>query len=219
MFKMAKPMKVYNADGTPNKKGSVTKYIETTLFVGPNNQWTWMYVANLGHEDLILGMPWLWATNPIIDWKKGTLKLKPWKFWIQKQTRGKPIVKDEPEPMQVWEVLPDDLPFVIEEIGCPPEDAASPFIHIWQQRNEKEEQTPMLQFLATENGYVDEIPKTFQTKEDLELIIWYMSTGFEMAPPVISDQPKAEQKGLVRQIGQFGQGKGRWIIWNARLNL
>jgi len=34
-----------------------------------------MDVCNLGKTEVILGMPWLQAHNPEIDWKKGEVKM------------------------------------------------------------------------------------------------------------------------------------------------
>lgn len=44
-----------------------------------DNQERWMdfLITNLGGEDIILGLPWLWKVNPEIDWEKGRLSVKP----------------------------------------------------------------------------------------------------------------------------------------------
>ena len=53
-----------------------------------------MDICKLGRKKVILGMPWLAAHNPEIDWEKGEVKMTrcpPWcaitpasKFWLNK---------------------------------------------------------------------------------------------------------------------------------------
>ena len=57
-------------DGTANKGGHITHYID--LEFQQNNEWTShiqrFYLADLGTDDLILGYPWMAATQPQLNW-------------------------------------------------------------------------------------------------------------------------------------------------------
>ena len=46
-------------------------------------------VCNLGRTDVILGMPWLAAHNPEIDWEKGEVKITRCPPWCGKDNRNK----------------------------------------------------------------------------------------------------------------------------------
>jgi hypothetical protein len=71
---LKKPIKVYNVDGTPNKQGTITQYVELDVEIHKRKQRHRFYITGLGNHLVILGFTWLERMNPIIDWKKGTLK-------------------------------------------------------------------------------------------------------------------------------------------------
>src|ERR1700744_922018 len=52
-------------------------------------------ITNLGSEDIILGLPWLWKVNPNIDWKEGRLAITE----SQKVPR-KVVIEEAPEPKE-----------------------------------------------------------------------------------------------------------------------
>ena len=68
------PIKVYNVDGTPNKRGTIRRYIDLNIEVHGQVRKERLLVTGLGKQKIILGFPWLKQTNPIIDWEKGTLE-------------------------------------------------------------------------------------------------------------------------------------------------
>jgi hypothetical protein len=70
-----KPRAIRNVDGTANKIGAVTHVADLTLrFKGTRTQT--FYIVDLGEDHMLLGMPFLAATNPKIDWSEGTFKGK-----------------------------------------------------------------------------------------------------------------------------------------------
>jgi hypothetical protein len=70
-----KPRAIRNVDGTANKIGAVTHVADLTLrFKGTCTQT--FYIVDLGEDHMLLGMPFLAATNPKIDWSEGTFKGK-----------------------------------------------------------------------------------------------------------------------------------------------
>jgi len=50
-------------------------------------------VCNLGRTEVILGMPWLAAHNPEIDWEKGEVELMRCLPWCGKSNEGKEETK------------------------------------------------------------------------------------------------------------------------------
>ena len=74
MEALKEPIRVYNVDGTPNKQGSIRYYVDLKIKVHGQTQKERLLVTGLGKHRIILGLPWLRETNPIIDWRKGTLE-------------------------------------------------------------------------------------------------------------------------------------------------
>ena len=66
-----KPRVIRNVDGTSNQMGKVIKAV--ILYVKYKGQRTahTFYVITLGDDHMLLGMPFLAATNPDIDWTNG----------------------------------------------------------------------------------------------------------------------------------------------------
>ena len=75
MERLKKPLAVKNVDGTANVGGAITHQVECNMFFKGHVERVRMDVCNLGKTELILGMPWLAAHNPEIDWKKGEVKM------------------------------------------------------------------------------------------------------------------------------------------------
>ena len=75
MEKLKKPLLVRNVDGIANVGGAITYQVECNMFFKGHVERARMDVCNLGKTELILGMPWLAAHNPEIDWEKGEVKI------------------------------------------------------------------------------------------------------------------------------------------------
>ena len=61
-------------DGTPNKQGTIRYYVNLNIEINGRKWKERLLVTALGKHRIILGLPWLRKTNPIIDWEKGTLE-------------------------------------------------------------------------------------------------------------------------------------------------
>ena len=68
-------MQVRNVDGTGNSGGAITHEVEVNIFYKGHVERVWMDICELGKTDVILGMPWLAAHNPEIDWEKGEVRM------------------------------------------------------------------------------------------------------------------------------------------------
>jgi len=75
MERMKKPLLVKNVDGTVNVGGAIMHQVEYNMFFKGHVERVRMDLCNLGKTEVILGMPWLAAHNPEIDWEKGEVKM------------------------------------------------------------------------------------------------------------------------------------------------
>jgi len=75
MERMKYSLLVKNMDGTVNVGGAITHQVECNMFFKGHIERVRMDVCNLGKTEVILGMPWLVAYNPEIDWEKGEVKM------------------------------------------------------------------------------------------------------------------------------------------------
>ena len=56
---LEKPKKVWNVNGTTNKGGELTHYVDLEVKTGSEKQKMRFLITDLGDDDLILGYPWL----------------------------------------------------------------------------------------------------------------------------------------------------------------
>jgi len=71
---LERPIMVRNVDRTNNSVGAITHQIEANVYYKGHVERMRMDMCNLGKTDVILGMPWLQAHNPEINWKTGEVK-------------------------------------------------------------------------------------------------------------------------------------------------
>jgi len=70
-YKLANPYHIINADGTPNKTGYITEYIQAYVEIGSHRTIQHLFVINLGNKEIIIGYSYLYKHNSNIDWQKG----------------------------------------------------------------------------------------------------------------------------------------------------
>ena len=75
MEKLDRSSKVTNVDRTDNVRGRIMHKIECNIYYRGHVERMRMDVCNLGRMEVILGMPWLSAHNPEIDWETGEVKM------------------------------------------------------------------------------------------------------------------------------------------------
>jgi len=75
MKRLKNPLLVRNIDGTVNVGEVITHQVECNMFFKGHVERVRMDMCNLGKTDVILGMPWLVAHNPEIDWEKGEVRM------------------------------------------------------------------------------------------------------------------------------------------------
>jgi len=75
MEKLKNLLLVRNMDGTANVGGAITYQVECNMFFKGHVERVRIDVCNLGKMAVILGMPWLAAHNPEIDWEKEEVRM------------------------------------------------------------------------------------------------------------------------------------------------
>ena len=88
---LKEPIKVYNVDGTLNKRGTIRQYVDLNIEIHGKTCKERFLVTGLGRQKIILGFPWLTKTNPIIDWQKGTLEWREPKLGKELPKLEKPL--------------------------------------------------------------------------------------------------------------------------------
>jgi len=73
--KLERPVRVKNVDRTYNSGGAITHEVEVNMYYKSHVERMRMDVYDLGRTEVILGMPWLAAHNPEINWETGEVKM------------------------------------------------------------------------------------------------------------------------------------------------
>jgi len=73
--KLKRPMMVRNVNGTNNSAGAITHQMEANVYYKGHVERMRMDVCDLGKTDVILGMLWLQAHNPEINWETREVKM------------------------------------------------------------------------------------------------------------------------------------------------
>ena len=70
-YKLANLYKVVNADGTPNKAGQITEYIQAYVEIRSHKTRQHLFITQLGNKEMMIGYSYLYKHNPTINWQKG----------------------------------------------------------------------------------------------------------------------------------------------------
>jgi len=73
--KLERPIAVRNVDGMDNSGKAITHQVEVNMYYKGHVERMRMDVCDLGKTDMILGMLWLQAHNPEINWETGEVKM------------------------------------------------------------------------------------------------------------------------------------------------
>ena len=73
--KLERPVQVRNIDSTNNSAGVITHQAEVNMYYKGHVKRMRMNICNLGKTDIILGILWLQAHNPEINWETGEVKM------------------------------------------------------------------------------------------------------------------------------------------------
>jgi len=104
---------VRNVDGTNNSGGAIIYQVEVNMYYKSHVERMRMDVCDLEKTDMILGMPWLQAHNPEINWETEEVKMMRCPPLCgrntklekrQKAKKGKRVVTLEEKKMVRWEM-------------------------------------------------------------------------------------------------------------------
>jgi len=73
--KLKKAIAIRNVDGTNNSGGAIMHQVECNVYYKGHMERMRMDVCDLRKTEVILGMPWLAAHNPEINWETGEVKM------------------------------------------------------------------------------------------------------------------------------------------------
>ena len=73
--KLKNPLLVKNVNGTANIEGAIMHQVKCNMFFKGHIERVQIDVCNLGRTEIILGILWLAAYNPEIDWENGEMKM------------------------------------------------------------------------------------------------------------------------------------------------
>ena len=88
MEKLERPLKVTNMDGSNNNRGNITHEVECNIYYKGHQKRMRFNVYSLRRTEVILGILWLAAHNPEIDWEKGKVKMTRCTPWCGKNNRN-----------------------------------------------------------------------------------------------------------------------------------
>jgi hypothetical protein len=69
------PRKIWNIDGTTNRVGQLTSFVDLEVRTGSKEEKMRFLVTDLGNEDLILGYPWLAMFEPQFNWQNSVIDI------------------------------------------------------------------------------------------------------------------------------------------------
>jgi len=109
--KLERPVVVRNVDGTNNSGGAIIHQVEVNVYYKSHVKRMRMDVCDLGKTDVILGILWLQAHNPEINWETEEVKMMRCPPLCgrntklekgQKAKKGKRVVTLEEEKIVRW---------------------------------------------------------------------------------------------------------------------
>jgi len=99
---------VKNVDGTVNSRGAIMHQVECNVFYKGHVERMQMDVCDLGKTEVILGMPWLAAHIPEINWETGEVKMTRCLPLCGRKSKRKERVKmmaiEEEEKIVCWAI-------------------------------------------------------------------------------------------------------------------
>jgi len=106
--KLERPIAVRNVDGTNNSGGAITHQVECNVFYKGHMERIRIDVCDLEKTEVILGMSWLAAHNPEINWETGEVKMTRCPPLCggksQKKEKVKRVATEEEEKIVRWAI-------------------------------------------------------------------------------------------------------------------
>jgi hypothetical protein len=71
--KLPNPKKIFNIDNTSNKSGMITHFLDLDVRTNGTNKEMRFLVTDIGHEEILLGYPWLATFEPKFQWRSAVI--------------------------------------------------------------------------------------------------------------------------------------------------
>jgi hypothetical protein len=71
--KLPTPKKIFNIDNTSNKSGMITHFLDLNVQTNGINKEMRFLVTDIGHEEILLGYPWLATFEPRFQWRSAVI--------------------------------------------------------------------------------------------------------------------------------------------------
>jgi hypothetical protein len=71
--KLLNPKKIYNIDNTSNRSGMITHYLDLNVCTRRSHKKMRFLVTDIGHEEILLGYPWLATFEPKFNWRSAVI--------------------------------------------------------------------------------------------------------------------------------------------------
>jgi hypothetical protein len=71
--KLPTPKKIFNIDNTSNKSGMITHFLDLKVQTNGINKEMRFLVTDIGHEEILLGYPWLATFEPKFQWRSAVI--------------------------------------------------------------------------------------------------------------------------------------------------
>jgi hypothetical protein len=71
--KLPTPKKIFNIDNTSNKSGMITHFLDLNVQTDGTNKEMRFLVTDIGHEEILLGYPWLATFEPKFQWRSAVI--------------------------------------------------------------------------------------------------------------------------------------------------
>jgi hypothetical protein len=141
------PIKAINVDGTENKQGRITAFVNLKIMVNEKLIDERFLVTGLGKQKVIFGLPWLSKHNPDINWstgelawrtagKKRFLKIKRYHDTIHPLERAKQLARQALFPKPTITEEPDQDEWLNRTQYPAPDDILLAYIEEEQRPNE-----------------------------------------------------------------------------------
>jgi hypothetical protein len=118
--KLDNPILVYNVDGTQNREGEINRSVNLIIGIQDHYEQATFMVTDLGRKNMIIGINWLKAHNPEIDWVKGEFVFSRCPAWC-----GGSSPKGQAQPRADAFSKPDITPKHMGNVGTQAEEDKS----------------------------------------------------------------------------------------------
>ena len=108
--------KIWNIDGTNNKAGRITDYVDLSVQMGQKQNKMRFLVTDLGHKDLILGYPWLATFEPKFSWADGTIEVEYLPIIVKSLNWETRLTKTTIAQMEVKPMTDQQKTLVVEDL-------------------------------------------------------------------------------------------------------